>query len=80
MGLLENITENFGAQETSVSKMPASRATKMLQLLPCKEKVVRVLKEHDRVARIHFCIWFIQAARDGKTDTQLVLFCDEARD
>jgi len=26
----------------------------MLQLLPCKEKVVHVLKEHDRVERIHF--------------------------
>jgi len=51
----------------------------MLQLLPCKENVVHVLKEHNRVARIHFSIWLIQAARDGETDPRLVLFCDEAR-
>ena len=68
MGLLENITENFLAQETSLSKMPERRATKWLQLLPWKGKLVHALKEHDRVARIHFCVSFIQAARDGKAD------------
>ena len=79
MGLLENITESFLAQETGVSKIPARRATKLLQLLLCKEKVVHALKEHDRFARIHSCICFIQAVRDGEADPQLVLFCDEAR-
>lgn len=71
--------ENFLPQETSVSKLSAVRAIKLLQLLPCNEKVVHALKEHDRVARIHFCVWFIKAARDGEADPPLVLFCDEVR-
>jgi hypothetical protein len=79
MGLLENNKEKFLAQETSVSKMPARMATKLLQLLPFKEKVVHALKEYEVVARIHFCIWFIQATRDGEADPHLGLFCDEAR-
>lgn len=33
--------------------MPARRVTKLLQLLPCKEKVVIGLKERDRLARTH---------------------------
>jgi hypothetical protein len=32
MSLLENAAGNFSAQETSVSKMSAQRATKLLQL------------------------------------------------
>jgi hypothetical protein len=79
IGLLENITENLLDQETSFSKMGVRRDTKLLQLLPCKEKVAHALKEHDRVARRHFCICFIQVQRDGEADPQLVLFCDVAR-
>jgi hypothetical protein len=32
------------------------------------------LKEHDPVARIHFCNWFHQSVHDGEVDPQLVFF------
>jgi hypothetical protein len=36
--------------------------------------VVHAFKEHDPVARINFCDWFLQPVHDGKTDPQLVFF------
>jgi hypothetical protein len=36
------------------------------------------LKEHHEAAGIHFCNWFLQSARDGKVDLQLVFFSVEA--
>jgi hypothetical protein len=36
------------------------------------------LKEHDPVARIHLCNWFLQAVHDGEVDPQFVFFSDEA--
>jgi hypothetical protein len=35
------------------------------------------LKEHDPVARINFCYWFLQSIHDGEVDPQLVFFSDE---
>jgi hypothetical protein len=78
MSLLENVAETFSAQGTSVSKTSARRATKLLQLLLCKATVVHALKEHDPVARIHFCNWFLQSVHDGEVDPQLAFFFDEA--
>jgi hypothetical protein len=37
------------------------------------------LKEHDPVARIHFCNWFLQSVYDGEVDSQLVFFSSEAK-
>jgi len=54
MSLLENVTKNFAAQETSVLKISAQRATKLLQLWLCKATVIRASKKHDPAARIHF--------------------------
>ena len=53
MSLLENVAENFSAQEKSVSQTYARRATKLLQMRLQKTPVVAGLKEHDPVARIH---------------------------
>lgn len=40
--------------------------------------VVHALKEHDLVARIHFCNWFHQSAHNGEVYPQLMFFYDEA--
>jgi hypothetical protein len=59
MSLLENVSENFSALETSVLKLSAQMATKLLQLEPCKTTVVIALKEHGPVARIQFFNLFL---------------------
>jgi hypothetical protein len=66
------------AQETGVSIISAQRATKLLKLQPHKTMVVHALKEHDPVARINFCDWFLRSVHDGEADRQLVFFSDEA--
>jgi hypothetical protein len=43
-----------------------------------KTTLVYALKEHDPIARIHFCNWFLQSVHDGEVDAQLVFFSDEA--
>jgi hypothetical protein len=35
---------------------------------------VHDLKEHDPVARIHFCKWFLLSVRDGEGGPHLVFF------
>jgi hypothetical protein len=40
--------------------------------------VADALKEHDLVARIHFCNWFLQSVYDGEVDPQFVFFSSEA--
>jgi hypothetical protein len=72
MSQLKKSAENFWALETSISETSGRRATKLLQLRPCKTSVVDALKEHDPVARIHFCNWFLQSVYDGEVDPQLV--------
>jgi hypothetical protein len=47
------------AQERDVSITSARRATKLLKLRPYETAVVHALKEHDSVARINFCNWFL---------------------
>jgi hypothetical protein len=37
-----------------------------------KTTVVHALKEHDPVARIHFCNWFLCFVHDAQVDSQLV--------
>lgn len=69
MSLLENVTKYFSAQETSVLKTSAQRATKFLQLWLCKATVVHASKKHDPAARIHFCCQFLQSVHDGEVDT-----------
>jgi hypothetical protein len=68
------VAENVSAEETSVSKTSGRRATKLLQLRPCKTPVVDALKEHNPVSRIHFYNWFLQSLYDGEVDPQLVVF------
>jgi hypothetical protein len=75
----EKVAENLSSQQVSVSTTSARRATKLLQLRPCKVTAVHALKEHDPVSRIHFCNWFLQSVHDGEVDPQLVLVSDEAR-
>jgi len=53
MSLLENVAENFSAQEKSVSQTYARRATELLKMGLQKAPVVTSLKKHDPVARIH---------------------------
>jgi hypothetical protein len=62
----------------SVSKMSGQKATNLLQLWSCKTLIVHALKEHDPVARIHFCNWFLRSVYDGEVDPQLVFFLNEA--
>jgi hypothetical protein len=78
MRLLENVAEKFSFRGTSVTKRSGRRATKLLQLRPCKASLVDAWKEHDPVARIHFCNWFLQSVYDGEVDPQLVFFSSEA--
>jgi hypothetical protein len=40
--------------------------------------VIHAFKEHDPVARINFCNWFLQSVHDEEVDPQLVSFLDEA--
>jgi hypothetical protein len=40
--------------------------------------VVHALREHDPVARINFCDWFLQSVHDGEAGPHLVLFSYEA--
>jgi hypothetical protein len=49
---------------TSCSKNISPRATKLLQLRPCKATVVHALKEHVLLARIHFCNQFLQSVHN----------------
>jgi hypothetical protein len=67
MSLLENV-ENLSAQETSVAKTSARKSKKLIQLQPCKAMLVHALKEHDPVARIHFCNRFLPSVHDGEVD------------
>jgi len=39
-----------------------------------RQIVVHALKEHDPVARIHFCNWFLPAVHDGEVDP-VIHFC-----
>lgn len=55
-------------QEPGVLKTFARRATKLLELLPCKTFIVYALKELGLVARIHFCNWFLQSIHVGEVD------------
>ena len=52
-----------------MSKTSARRATKVLQLRPCKAAVVHTLQEYDPVVRIHVCNQFLQSVRDGDLST-----------
>jgi hypothetical protein len=52
--------------------MSGRRATKLLQLRPCKVTVVHALKEHDPVTRMQFYDWFLQSVHDGQFDPQLI--------
>jgi hypothetical protein len=52
-------------QETGVSRTSAQRATKLLKLQPYKTTVIHSSKEHDAVARINFCNWFLQIIHDA---------------
>jgi hypothetical protein len=47
------------AQETGVLMTSSWRATKLLKLWPYNTTVIHALKEHDLVARISFCDWFL---------------------
>jgi hypothetical protein len=49
----------------------------LLQLRSCTTSVVDTLMEHDPVARIHFCNWFLQSLHDGQVDPQLVFLSNE---
>ena len=68
----------FSVQERSVLKTSARRDVKLKQLRPCKTSVVYVLKEHDPVARIHFCSWFLRSLHYGAFGPHLVCFSREA--
>jgi len=68
MSLLENVTKNFSAQETSVLKSSAQRAAKLFQLWLCKVMEVHASKKDDPASRIHFCCRFLQSVRDREVD------------
>jgi hypothetical protein len=49
-----------------------------LFLWPYKTMIFHALKEHDLVARIIFCYWFLWSIHDGEVDPQLVFFSNDA--
>jgi hypothetical protein len=55
-----------------------TKGHKIVTTATCKETVAHALKEHDPVARIHFCNWYLQSVRDGEVDPHLVFFSSEA--
>jgi hypothetical protein len=61
-------------QETSVLRTSAWRPTKLLKLRSYKTAIVHALKEHDLIARVHFCNWFLWSVHDGEVNPQSVFF------
>jgi hypothetical protein len=61
------------ARETGVLRTLAWRATKLLKLWPCK-MILHALKEHDLVASINVCTWFLWSIHAGAVDARLVFF------
>jgi len=75
MNLVENVTENFLAQEMSILTMSGQRTTNLLQLQLCKTLLVCAFKKHELVARIQFCKWiFFSLYKDGEYDPHLVFY------
>jgi hypothetical protein len=53
MSLLQNVAENFSAQETICTK-----GHKIVRTAACKTTIIHALKEHDPVTRYIFVIGF----------------------